>query len=132
MQARKQRKKMDDYVELRSKHCGRCKGSGISGMHIGKPTACENCLKGLNRYPDFLPRAYEFEDESLWEEKDILHLYPEVVEWFRENNIEGDFTIVPVEQVGEDCLYEGNIWQGYMSMWNQLKQEFINEKGENK
>lgn len=129
MQAREQRKKMDDYVDLRSKACGRCKGSGIS---IGEPIRCENCLKGLNRYPDYLPRAYEFEDESLWEEKDVLYLYPEVIEWLSENNIEGGFTIKPIQIVGEDCLYDGDKWKGYMSMWNQLKEQLFNERGENK
>ena len=117
-------KKMDDYVEIRSKSCGRCKGTGVSGTSTGKEKPCENCLKGLNRYPDYLPIAYEFEDESLWEEKDVLHLYPEVIEWLSENNIKGDFTVHPIRVVGED---NGDKWCGYMSMWNQLKQQLNSE-----
>ena len=68
-----------------------------------------------NRYPVRLPVAYEFDDGSLWDEGDVLHLYPDVVEWLNSNNIEGYFRVKPCGPVDEDCLYCDDKWIGYLS-----------------
>ena len=62
-----------------------------------------------------VPVAYRFSDDTLWDKNDVLHLYPDVVEWIKSNGISGEFKIVPCQPAEEDCIYCDGKWVGYAS-----------------
>lgn len=61
---------------------------------------------------EVLPVAYRANDETLWDEKDVLPMYPVIESYWRSLGFT-DLKIVPCGPVDEDCLYICGKWYSY-------------------